>query len=611
MKGFFIAAVMLISVYPLAAQEGKAAMFRGNEAHTGVYESGYTGSPKEFAWIFSTGGAVRSTPLYYDGKIFAGSADHNLYAVNSSTGELVWSYPTNGPVNSSPAADQEGNIYFLSGDNNLYCVNSLRGELKWKFTTGKDLPYRWGFDYLLSSAVIHGNKLYFGSGDGNLYALSKTDGTLIWKYYTGSRIRTSPAIYGKLLLFGDMGGSFYALNISDGSLSWKFSTDGGSTGNNMGEEGFDRTAIISSPAADDSIVCFGARDGFLYALNVFTGRQIWKFDHQVSWVISTPAIYNKTVFTGSSDGHFVQAVDLLTGKEKWRFNTPGLVWSSPTISGDYLYFGDGKGNLFQIESGSGKVSWKFKFSKWLLSSVIVYDDLLCFGCDDGNVYSLRGNKKPANELIKAVYWEDTGGYKWFKNRIDESVKDYFMAENYELLNAVQLKDFMEKRADDKKPSVIIFASNKVPYSIVPDTSDQNLFLTYLKSGGKSIFIGNNPLGYIRDASTDKLVSVDYTVASKILDIKFKGVVTDALRGVYTSIPTNKGRKLGITKWWTGFGGVERDEVTTVLATNEAGEASAWLKNYGGPEGTGLIQLWIDNSIPEDITFIQQAAEFTN
>ncbi len=586
-------------------------MFRGNATHTGVYDSGYKGSPKEFAWSFRTDGAVRSTPLYYKGEVFIGSTDNNLYALNSKTGELNWKFKTGGPVNSSPAIDDKGNVFFLSADNYLYSVNAVSGILNWKFKTGTDLPYKWSFDYLLSSPAVSDNEIYFGSGDGNLYSIDKNNGSLNWKYFTGSRVRSSPAVYKNSVLFGDVNGHFYSLNSENGSLVWEYDTKGGVTQNNMGEESFDRSAVISSPAVEDDIVCFGGRDGFLYALNAETGRELWTFDHKVSWVISTPAILNGIVYTGSSDGHFVQAIDLYTGKEIWRYNTSSLVWGSPAISGNQLYFGDGVGKLYQLDLKTGEENWSFKFRKWILSSPVLFDDVLCFGCDDGYIYALNGNGGPINNgLLKAVFWEDTSGYKWFKNGIDVTIKNYFVSQGYELLGSKELAEYFNERIKDKKPSVVIFASNKIPNSVVPDSSNQNLFRKYLSSGGKALVLGTNPLGYIRDPKTDKLVSIDYTVASKILDVHYKGTVTDALRGLYSSFPTTDGKKLGLNHWWTGFGGVDPEEVTTVLALNEIGEATAWIKNYGGPAGTGLIQLRIDNAVPEDLTFIQQIAEFT-
>ena len=611
MKKIILPLIILCSTISFSQGNSKA-MFRGGLLHSGVYEGSFKGAPEEFAWMYKTGGPVRSTPVHYQDKIIFGSTDGSLYAVKAETGEFLWAFKTGGAVNSSPSVDKDGRIYFLSGDNYFYCLNSDNGTMLWKFKTGEDLPYRWGFDYLQSSPALYEDEVYFGSGDGNLYSLDRNSGSLVWKYFTGNRIRTSPSVYKDMVLFGDMGGHFYSVKSGDGTLIWKFNTIAGTSGNNLGEEAFDRTAIISSPSIEDSTVCFGARDGFLYALNVFTGKELWKFDHQVSWVISTPAIYRHTVFTGSSDGHFVQAVDISSGKEKWRSDTPGLVWSSPSISNDRVYLGDGKGNLFQLDADSGKAEWRFKFSKWILSSVILYDDLLCFGCDDGYVYAVRGNGKVNSpEPLKAVFWEDTHEYKWFKNNIDQYVRDYFTGEGYEVFNSGQLEQFMRQRIIDHRRSIVIFASNRVPYNLIPDTSNDNLFIDYMKSGGKAVFAGNNPLGYIRNPETNKLEAVDYTVASKILGINFKGIVTDALRGMYPSFPTSNGKKLGLKHWWTGFGGVDPGQVTSVLALNEINEASAWIKNYGGPDDSGLMQLWIDNSVPEDLTFIQQAAEFSH
>jgi hypothetical protein len=34
----------------------------------------------------------------------------------------------------------------------------------------------------------------------------------------------------------------------------------------------------------------------------------------------------------------------------------------------------------------------------------------------------------------------------------------------------------------------------------------------------------------------------------------------------------------------------RSQVSEVLGTYEYGHGSGWIKNYGGPEGTGLLQL---------------------
>jgi outer membrane protein assembly factor BamB len=74
-------------------------------------------------------------------------------------------------------------------------------------------------------------------------------------------------------------------------------------------------------------VFVGARDGFLYAISADSGRLRWRFDHKISWVNSSPAVMDGTVYAGSSDGQFVHAVDAASGTERWR-TTPGG-WTPP------------------------------------------------------------------------------------------------------------------------------------------------------------------------------------------------------------------------------------------------------------------------------------------
>lgn len=61
-------------------------MFRGNPQHTGVYDSGGVLHFSKIKWKFHTGGSVTSSPAVANGVVYVGSADHNLYALDSATG---------------------------------------------------------------------------------------------------------------------------------------------------------------------------------------------------------------------------------------------------------------------------------------------------------------------------------------------------------------------------------------------------------------------------------------------------------------------------------------------------------------------------------------------
>jgi outer membrane protein assembly factor BamB len=98
---------------------------------------------------------------------------------------LLWSYTTGGGVNSSPAV-ANGVVYVGSGDGNVYALNASTGALVWSYATG-------GGVYFSSPAVSNG-VVYVGSMDHYVYALNASTGTLLWSYATGNGVSSSPAV---------------------------------------------------------------------------------------------------------------------------------------------------------------------------------------------------------------------------------------------------------------------------------------------------------------------------------------------------------------------------------------------------------------------------------
>jgi hypothetical protein len=171
---------------PITVLSQDAPMFRGNLAHTGVYNA--AGVPKfnSIKWKFQTGGRVVSSPAVVAGVAYVGSTDGSLYAIDASTGTLKWKFATKGWVSSSPAVSS-GVVYFESYDSNFYAVDAATGQFKWKFQTAGEkhysgthlhglqpqaeaMPDPW--DFYLSSPSVWNGAVYFGSGDGNVYALA-------------------------------------------------------------------------------------------------------------------------------------------------------------------------------------------------------------------------------------------------------------------------------------------------------------------------------------------------------------------------------------------------------------------------------------------------------
>jgi eukaryotic-like serine/threonine-protein kinase len=66
-----------------------------------------------------------------------GSLDHNVYALNASTGAFMWKHSTRNEVWSSPAV-ANGVLYVGSRDGGVYALSTSTGTLRWKFATGAE-----------------------------------------------------------------------------------------------------------------------------------------------------------------------------------------------------------------------------------------------------------------------------------------------------------------------------------------------------------------------------------------------------------------------------------------------------------------------------------------
>ena len=133
-----------------------------------------TGTKK---WSFTSGSRIPSSPAVANGLVYFNSYDGNFYALGAADGRVRWKFKNAGerrfaathlhgalPVGetmpdpfdvylSSPAI-WNGSVYFGSGDGNIYALDAVMGELKWKFQTG---------DVVHASPAIFGGKLFVGS----------------------------------------------------------------------------------------------------------------------------------------------------------------------------------------------------------------------------------------------------------------------------------------------------------------------------------------------------------------------------------------------------------------------------------------------------------------
>ncbi|HUR47623.1 MAG TPA: PQQ-binding-like beta-propeller repeat protein, partial [Candidatus Saccharimonadales bacterium] len=132
----FIALLLSVSARGAvtSAQPGDWPMFRGQPSLTGVAK-GELPTKLSLLWTFKTKGPVKSSAAIVGNKVYIGSGDKQVYAINLNDGKQAWSFATEGPVDSSPLV-LGTMVYVGSSDTYLYALNAENGKLVWKYQTG-------------------------------------------------------------------------------------------------------------------------------------------------------------------------------------------------------------------------------------------------------------------------------------------------------------------------------------------------------------------------------------------------------------------------------------------------------------------------------------------
>ncbi len=555
------------------------------------------------AWTFSAGSPVRSTLLVKGDHLYFGNATGQFFAIHKKTAKLKWKFETGQAIHSSAIA-ANGMVYFADNAQIIYALEEATGKLKWKFSMGEKKEYPWRYDYYYSSPVLHDGKLLIGGDDGFFYALNPQTGKLTWKFQCKGIIRSTAAVSGGKVYFGDTEATLYAIDLKSGKELWQYRINGDTMNNE--NFGFDRRAINSSPVVAGNKIIFGARDGYLYAVDKETGKKSWIVDHSVSWVISTVAVKNNMVVTGTSDGRFVQAVDLETGKELWKFATAFAVWASPLIVNDKVYAGGFDGQLTCIDLATGRRISQYKTDAMMLSSPVWSDDLLYVGSDDGNVYAFSGhedNRLHKDKLKRYVYYEP-GINVYYRSNADLRLRAYLNANGYRTINADSLAAILARKTDTA--AVIVFASNYFPAAIISG-GNECLLRKFLDGGGRAVITGINPLAYRFDEKTKTPIAFAAHLADTVLGIDYGPGDTRSFQGQYPSFPTAKGKQLGLPASWATSLYLDEKKVDVVLAKNENGAVSAFVKNFRN--GGQFVQIWMDAEKPERLDAVIKAAEW--
>ena len=111
-----------------------------------------------------TRASIEARPAYWMPYVYACSLDGNVYAIDETTGQTAWKFPTGDPISQPPVAIQD-RVYAVSNDGGMYQLNGKTGEQLW---------YAPGITHFISRSP---SRVYANDGLNRLAILDDRTGT--------------------------------------------------------------------------------------------------------------------------------------------------------------------------------------------------------------------------------------------------------------------------------------------------------------------------------------------------------------------------------------------------------------------------------------------------
>jgi alcohol dehydrogenase (cytochrome c) len=426
-------------------------------------------------WVYQTGatGKLESTPLVVDGILYATGQDDRAFALDARTGRPIWMYQRQVPGDIRPCCGRVNRGLAILGDRvfmgtldaHVVALDSKTGNVVWDVSAA---DYRAGYSFTVAPLAIKNLILIGASGGeygirGFVDAYDAATGERKWRFYTipgpgesgheswegdSWKIGGAPAwntgTYDPATnqVFwptgnpapsnrgeGRAGDNLYsnsllALNADTGTMNWFFQFT------QHDEHDWDATQVpVMIDFGGKHLIAQANRNGFFYVLDRSNGKLIsanaygkitWSdskddegrpvakkeaaptpeghtvcpgalgttnfmapsYDPQTSLfyvtardqcdIFSTApqpyqpghAYYGSAYFPSEEARPYLgalKAIDPATGQVKWKFDHTTPTWSGVlSTAGELVFTGDAEGNFIALDAASGKVLWHFQ-----------------------------------------------------------------------------------------------------------------------------------------------------------------------------------------------------------------------------------------------------------
>lgn len=201
----------------------------------------------------------------------------------------------------------------------------------------------------------------------------------LWKFKTGDAIEGTPAIFDEVVYIGSYDGNLYAIDLNTGKEKWRY-----------------KAAPITAPVGyHDGRVYVGDDDGIFHCIDAKVGKKIWTWEARAE-ITSGAAFADKKVLFGTG-AESLQCLSL-DGKKLWTFTVEGgPVKATPSIVGNRTFVAGCDSALHIIDINNGKEITAVELEGQVGATAAIDGNLLYVGT--------------MTDQVLAIDW-DKGKIKW-------------------------------------------------------------------------------------------------------------------------------------------------------------------------------------------------------
>lgn len=272
----------------------------------------FNGQTGKLTWVYHTKGEDMPTPTYVNGKLIFGNGDGHIYALNAQNGTVLWKTSIHSFVSMSSATPvDDGRIIVMGGTHpsRIYAVDSSSGKLLWTVhpedifsSSGGDGTWAARGNVVVGQIEIRRPTWVKGKSASEELAINAQNGHILWTRMLGSG-KTPPRnkdavpdiADGTIYTGSPVTHNEYAINLQNGNILWQKHLPAG---------------MKAAPLVVGKWVIQPTGSGAIYTLNRQSGVLTHMYhNHLGGFGPQNGVLIGKTYFIGSNSG-YMEAIPL-------------------------------------------------------------------------------------------------------------------------------------------------------------------------------------------------------------------------------------------------------------------------------------------------------------